>query len=624
MRKIDTIRKQLKRLYPIAFKVILDVLFYNISNLLSILLRFDFVFQSRFLHVDNLPGILENGIFILLEFLFRLPLQMWEFVSIREILDLFYVLTLSKLITLPIFYMMRPNISWSRGAYVISWILGFAILAGIRIFIRVIYGFKKKLNYSNIEKRIKNVLVIGAGDAGEKVIREIINRPELKYKVVGLLDDDPQKIGLKLHNFTVLGKIERISEIINEYNIDVIIYAIPSAPKEVLRRVVLLSSRSRAEIKEVPALWELIDGKVSIDDIRNVQLEDLLSRASIKMDISPVKELIGNKIILITGAGGSIGSEIARQISMLNPKELILLDRAESRIFDIEREIIELKKFNRVKPLICDIRDSKKVEKIFENYKPQIVFHAAALKHVPLMEKNPDEAVLNNIFGTKNLLDASIMSKVNRFINISTDKAVNPTSIMGASKRVAEIMVHFYSKEYSGSVFTSVRFGNVLGSDGSVVDVFKKQLRETGIITITDPKMERYFMLIPEAVELVLQASAIDAEGGNIYILQMGEPVNIKEFAETFIKLSGFEVGNEIKIKVVGNRGGEKLKEELWSKNEEVLQTEIPYILKIKTNSFTDEDNFYNKLKQLKAAAEKMDYTGIRKLLKSIIPESNL
>jgi FlaA1/EpsC-like NDP-sugar epimerase len=339
------------------------------------------------------------------------------------------------------------------------------------------------------------------------------------------------------------------------------------------------------------------------------------------MDNVVVENYIKDKTVLITGAGGSIGSEISRQVVSFKPEKVILLGRGENRIFDIEREIIEKKKYFDSIPVICDIRNRGKIFKVFETYKPDIVFHAAAHKHVPLMEKNPDEAILNNVFGTKNLLDASLQFKVDRFINISTDKAVNPTNVMGASKRVIEVMLQHYADDMGDTKFASVRFGNVLGSAGSVIEVFKKQIKETGILTITDPQMERYFMLIPEAVQLVLQAAAL-GKNGEIFVLKMGEPVNILDFAKHFIKLSGFELGKDIQIKIVGNRGGEKLKEELWSEREKVSKTQNPYILKVieSDNSFNKED-FFAKLDILEKAALKFDTEEIKSLLKEIIPE---
>jgi FlaA1/EpsC-like NDP-sugar epimerase len=408
---------------------------------------------------------------------------------------------------------------------------------------------------------------------------------------------------------------------VKEYSVDVIIYAIPSTSREHLQRVVSLASSTAAEIKALPAVWEIVSGRVKVEDIKNVELEDLLPRASIKMDSSMVENYIKGKTVLITGAGGSIGSEISRQVVNFMPGKVILLGRGENRIFEIEREVIEKKKYLNAIPVICDIRNRGKIFKVFEQYKPDIVFHAAAHKHVPLMEKNPDEAILNNVFGTKNLLDAALRFKVDRFINISTDKAVNPTNIMGASKRVTEMLLQYYSNDGNETKFASVRFGNVLGSTGSVIEIFKKQIKETGIITITDPQMERYFMLIPEAVQLVLQASVM-GKNGEIFVLKMGEPVNILDFAKHFIKLSGFELNKDIQIKIIGNRGGEKLKEELWSERETVEKTQNPYILKVveSDNSFNKED-FFKKLKELESVASKFNEGKIKLLLKDIIPE---
>jgi len=578
-----------------------------------------------YVHIDDPVGIIENVLFITLEFIFRLPWQMWEFASIKEFLDLFYVVTFTKIIAAPFYYALRSKIAWSRGAYLISWVVAFLLLASVRLFVRVIKERKDVNSNYNSNKREKKVLIIGAGDAAEKVIREILSRPDLNYKIVGLLDDDPRKRNLHLHGFKVFGEINKLPEITSAYDIDIILYAIPSAGRELLRKVVSLASQTRAEVKTIPGIWEILGGSVKISDIKNVVLEDLLPRPSVKMDLEKVKEYISHSVVLITGAGGSIGSEITRQVALLEPKEIILLDRAENRVFEIERELLEKRGFKKVVPLICDMRDREKVFKVFEKYKPDVIFHAAAHKHVPLMEKNVDEAVINNIFGTKNLLDASKKFGVKRFINISTDKAVNPINIMGASKRVIEIMLQYYARESNGTIFTSVRFGNVLGSDGSVIEVFKKQIRETGVITITDPQMERFFMLIPEAVQLVLQAGALDKDGGNIFVLKMGEQVNIMGLARTFIKLSGFTLGKDVNIKIIGNRGGEKIKEELWGEGEIVEPTENPYILKIKSNcELLDKEIFYNKLEQLKIAAEKLDYIQIRRIFEALIPEANL
>lgn len=603
-------------------KLFIDVLLYNVATVLSVLLRFDLKLNQGFIHIDDRFGIIENVIFIIFEIVFQLPLHSYEFASIKEVSDVFVALFLTKAISYPFYYLLGGRSNFSRGAYLASFVIAFLLISGFRILYRLFYEFSNKKD-TTLPKRKKKVLIIGAGDAGEKLLREILSHPQLNYEVVGFLDDDPMKKKTKIHGYSVIGRIERLPYVVKEYGVDVIIYAIPAAPREHLQKVVSLASGTPAEIKTLPPVWEIVSGRVTIGDIKNVDLEDLLPRASIKMNNTVVENYIKGKVVLITGAGGSIGSEITRQVANFMPEKIILLGRGENRIFEIERELIEKKNFTKVVPVICDIRNREKVFKVFEEYNPDIVFHAAAHKHVPLMEKNPDEAILNNIFGTKNLLDASVKFKVERFINISTDKAVNPVNIMGASKRVVEIMIQYYANDQNDTKFASVRFGNVLGSAGSVVEVFKKQIKETGILTITDPQMERYFMLIPEAVELVLQAGSM-GNSGEIFVLKMGEPVNILDFAKNFVKLSGFELGKDVKIKVIGNRGNEKIKEELFSDEEVVEHTENPYILRVVNKEMQfDREVFFEKLDELETAAKSFDIQRIKAILKEIIPEYN-
>lgn len=601
-------------------KLVIDVFLFNIATILSVLLRFDFILKTNYIHIDDLPGIVENIVFIAFEIIFQLPLHSFEFTSVKEISDILVAVFLTKFVSFSTFYLLGKRANFSRGAYLASFIIAFLLIAGVRILYRLFYEFRNTKS-AVIPKRKKNVLIIGAGDAGEKLLREILSHPQLNYKVVGFLDDDPSRKRLRIHGFQVLGSVERLPYIIKEHGVDVVIYAIPSAPREHLQKVVTLASSTNAEIKTLPAIWEIVSGRVRIEDVKNVELEDLLPRASIKMDNSIVENYIKGKTVLITGAGGSIGSEITRQVVNFKPKKVILLGRGENRIFDIEIDLLEKKHFYEVVPVICDIRNREKVFKVFETYKPDIVFHAAAHKHVPLMEKNPDEAILNNVFGTKNLLDAALKFKVERFINISTDKAVNPINIMGASKKITEMLLQYYANNGSETKFASVRFGNVLGSKGSVLEVFRKQIKETGVLTITDPQMERYFMLIPEAVQLVLQAASM-GENGEIFVLKMGEPVNILDFAKHFLKLSGFEVGKDIHIKIIGNRGREKIKEELWSEKESVLKTQNPYILKVVSNeNLLDKEDFFAKLGKLEKAALSFNVEEINSVLKEIIPE---
>ncbi len=599
-------------------KLLIDVFLYNVATLLGVFLRFDFALQRNFIHIDDPFGIVENITFIIFEIVFRMPLHSFEFTSVKEVSDIFVAVFLTKAASYSMFYLMGDNVSFSRGAYLASFVIAFLLIAGVRIIYRMFYELRNRKG-ATLSKRKKKVLIIGAGDAGEKLLREIISHPELSYEIVGFIDDDPRKKRTQIHGYSVIGGIERLPYAVKEYAVDVIIYAIPTAPREHLQKVVSLVSATNVEIKTLPAIWEIVSGRVSIEGIKNVELEDLLPRVAIKMTSSEVENFIKDKVVLITGAGGSIGSEISRQVVNFKPQKLLLLGRGENRIFDIEMELTQKKKFKEIIPIICDIRNREKVFKVFEQYKPNVVFHAAAHKHVPLMEKNPDEAIFNNIFGTKNLLDASVGTGVGKFINISTDKAVNPVNVMGASKRVVEIMLQYYSKDSSGTIFTSVRFGNVLGSKGSVAEVFRKEIQETEVITVTNPDMERYFMLISEAVELVLHAGAL-AMGGEIYVLKMGEPVNMLEFAKNFVKLSGKEVGKDIKIEVIGNRGGEKLKEELWGEKETIEDTANPYILKVvgNNNPFNKED-FFAKLDELREVANSFNEAEIRRLLKEII-----
>ncbi len=598
-------------------KLLSDILLYNLANFISVLLRFDFVFKPAYFHFEDVIGITENFIFIVFDFIFGLPFQSFSYASVAEVLDIFLAVGISKGLSYLAIYFLKGNLPFSRGAYLVSLFIAFLLIAGIRIIFRIFYRIESK---EKPDKRVKNVLIIGAGDAGESLLRQIRSKPELSYDVKGFIDDDPMKKRVRIHGVPVIGPIERLPYVIRDYKIDIVIYAIPSAPREYLQKVVSIVAQTGVQIKTLPPLWEIIAGKVRIEDIKNVELEDLLPRPEIKMDSAVVENYLRGKVVLVTGAGGSIGSEISRQVATYRPKKLILLGRGENRIFDIEQELRYVMHFDNIEPIICDIRDRKRVFKIFESDRPDFVFHAAAHKHVPLMEKNPTEAIINNIFGTKNVLDAACEYNVERFVNISTDKAVNPVNIMGVTKRVNEIMVQLYANDSNVTIFSSVRFGNVLGSKGSVAEVFSMQIKQ-GIITLTDPNMERYFMLIPEAVELVLHACAM-SKGGEIFVLKMGQPMNMLEFAKSFVALSGKELGKDVEIKIIGNRGNEKLKEELWNEKEKVEATNNPYILVIReTSDPKDRDRFFELLEDLREAAIDEDVPLAKSIMKEIVPE---
>lgn len=434
------------------------------------------------------------------------------------------------------------------------------------------------------EEGVRRVLIVGAGNAAETIIREINRQRVERYRVIGLIDDDPNKHKMLIHDVPVMGKTEEIRSICDENDIEEIIIAMPSASQKQLQRVVELCSGTKLKFQSLPGMGDLINGRVTVSQIRPVDINDLLGREAVELDFEAVARFLHDRKVLVTGAGGSIGSEMCRQICQYGPTQLILLEQAETPMFDISNELE--KDFPDI-PLvlcICDIFDRDRVMKTWEIYRPEVVIHAAAHKHVPLMEQNPCEAVKNNILGTRNVSDASFVYKTAEFVMISTDKAVNPSSVMGCSKRVAEIYTQALNyQENCQTQFKAVRFGNVLGSSGSVVPTFRRQIADGGPVTVTDPEMTRYFMTIPEAAQLVLQAAAT-GEGGQIFLLDMGEPMKIVDLARQMITLSGFRIGEDIDIVFTGVRPGEKLFEELRTKGENIEPTVHPKIMVWKHN----------------------------------------
>lgn len=563
--------------------IILDLFLYNIALLFCIYLLKNFTlpaFEFKALLVHALMG---NFLFIFFSFLFHVPFEIWEFTSVKETLTLFWLVFIPKTILLPVYYSLYHSLPFSFSLYFFSLCVTVPLLLAPRILFRLWIESRKKKDHLESDsvkyQKEKHVIIVGAGSAGEKILREIEAHPEMRYKVIGFVDDDPSKHSSTLRGNRVFGPIKDLKKLIDVFHIDEVLIAIPSEGGEFTRHILSNLSNTNVKVKTLPGIWEMVNGTVNISSIRNIRVEDLLDRDPIKTDINQIAGYLKDKIILITGAGGSIGAELTRQIIRFEPKQILLLGRGENRIFSIDREIKDRFKFTKVIPIIGDIRDTEKMRSIIHTYKPEIIFHAAAHKHVPLMELNPDEVVTNNILATKNLLDIALEGNVKLFINISTDKAVNPINVMGASKRVVELLTQAYNKK-NGMRCASVRFGNVLGSTGSVVEVFQKQLEENRIIKVTNADMERYFMLIPEAVELVLQAGAM-AEGNELFVLKMGKQVNILEFAKGFIKLSGLELNKDAKIEITGNRGNEKLSEELWYPGTVVEETANPWILKI-------------------------------------------
>jgi len=462
-------------------------------------------------------------------------------------------------------------------------------------------------------------MIIGAGLAGEKIYREINYNETLNKEVVCFIDDDTSKHGHAIHDITIYGGRDKIMEAVQKFGIDEILVAMPSADRKAVAEILNICKETKCRIKKLPGIYQMINGDIHISDFREVEIQDLLGREQIKVNLQDIMGYVTDKVVMVTGGGGSIGSELCRQIAANQPKQLIIVDIYENNAYDIQLELKHRYPHLNLETMIASVRNSKKIDKLFETYHPDIVYHAAAHKHVPLMEDSPNEAVKNNVFGTLNVVKAADKYQAKRFILISTDKAVNPTNIMGATKRLCEMIVQTYNKR-SETEYVAVRFGNVLGSNGSVIPIFKRQIKEGGPVTVTHPDIIRYFMTIPEAVSLVLQAGAY-AKGGEIFILDMGEPVKIADMARNLIKLSGYEPDIDIKIVYTGLRPGEKLYEELLMK-EEGLQDTPNHMIHIGKPIELDEGTFFERLSHLKEEAYN-ETEDMRELVHELVPTYN-
>jgi FlaA1/EpsC-like NDP-sugar epimerase len=492
--------------------------------------------------------------------------------------------------------------------------LSLAIVALPRLTVRVL-GARHAV--VGLQKR-KRALIVGAGAAGNSILKELRANPELGLKPIGFVDDDSHKHRMRLGNLPVFGSLTQIPEIVDRENIQEIIVAMPRAPGHVIRNVVRLAAQANVPTRTVPGLFELVSGRVRVSNLRRVEIQDLLRREPIETDLDAVRAITTRRTVLITGAGGSIGSELARQIASLEPAHLVLLGNVENEIFDILNELVARHPSLAVSPVICDVRDRERLQFVFRQFPPDAVYHAAAHKHVPLMEANAHEAITNNVHGTRNLVECTLQSAATHFVFISTDKAVRPTNVMGASKRAAEMIVQRAAAEHSRN-FVSVRFGNVLGSRGSMIPIFLGQIESGGPVTITHPEMRRFFMTIPEAVQLVLQAAAIGT-GGEVFALDMGIPVRIVDLAADLIRLSGLEVGKDIKIRYTGIRPGERLSEEVFFQGEDIQPTPHPKILRARNISPPPE--VLLQLERLISAARRCRPNDeVRRLLADTVPE---
>lgn len=546
-----------------------DAVLVGSSLYLALVLRFEghipFSFMSNF---ERLlwPAVLLN---IFIFFVFGLYRRLWRYASVDELLLIFLAVGTGSTATFVLSLVLQLMLP--RSVYIIFMGLLLILIGGSRFALRILVKYLKKIE-GNI-KAERPVLIVGAGDAGVMVAEELKkHQGMLGSRVVGFIDDDPNKQKQIIHGFPVLGRREEIPWVVEEKGVKEIIIAMPSVSSQQKRQIIDLCKELPVKLKIVPGIFEILGGRVSLSYLKEVEIEDLLKRDPVEVDIQEISGYLSGKRVMVTGAAGSIGTELCRQAASLGPLELLLLDKNENGIFHIHRELEEKTPGLKIIPLIRDIRDWPALKGVFQAYRPQVVFHAAAYKHVPLMEFNPEEAVKNNVLGTKNLVDLAESYATERFVFISTDKAVKPASVMGATKRAAEIYLQYRSRHNGKCAFCAVRFGNVLGSQGSVVPLFREQIAKGGPLTVTHPLMTRYFMTIPEAVQLVIQAGAF-GEKGTIFILDMGEPVKILDLARDMILLSGLKPGKDIEIKFTGIRPGEKLFEELFNDKEKFVKT---------------------------------------------------
>ncbi len=594
---------------------------------LAYLLRFDFEIGEYYF--DNALNQLPFVVFVQFIALFLVGTYsiIWRYVSLDDI-RAFLKAALISAVILVLIRLLVSNEQFARWQVPLSIILidtglAFAGLLTLRLLRRFAYEFGEKRTFQKGKRRFKprSTLFVGAGRVGALAVRDILGRADAELDVKGFVDDDRRKKGGSVGGIKVLGTTDDLARLVDELVVEQVVIAFDKAQGKDIRRVIDICREIPVRTQIVPSLHEIIHGQVQISRIRDVQIEDLLGREAIRLDNENLHELLNGKVVMVTGAGGSIGSELVRQITGFNPKLLLLVERNEYVLFQIERELA--KNFLQVNflPLIADIGDEPRMREIFAEYKPLVVFHAAAHKHVPLMETNPTEAIKNNVLATKTIGKLAGESGVENFVLISTDKAVNPTSVMGASKRIAEIVLQDLNRIYQTN-YVAVRFGNVLGSAGSVVPIFREQILKGEAITITDPGMTRYFMTIPEASQLVLQAGAL-GKGGEIFILDMGKPVKILDLAEDMIRLSGLEPYEDIDIVFTGIRGGEKLFEELEITGENLLKTTHPkiFIGKIATYSGEEVANIVSNFRQ---AVEENNTAKIRRLLNHFLPEAKI
>jgi FlaA1/EpsC-like NDP-sugar epimerase len=597
-------------------QILIDIILVTAALLLAFLLRFEGrippadwdVLRETMLAIV----LIKIGTF----YLSGLYERMWRYVSMKELNTLLRAVAISSLvIVILLFYIQRT--AFPRTVIVIDALLTLLLVGGVRFGVRSIYEMR---HHRSILAGSKPVLVFGAGDAGEMIVREMYKHPDMEFEPVGFVDDDLAKRGMRIRGVEVLGERKDIPELAKRYEVEEVIIAIPSAPGKVIREAVSLCEEVGVKCKTLPGVFELLNGSISLSQIRDVRVEDLLGREPVKINLDEVAAYLKDETVLVTGAGGSIGQELCRQIARFTPALIIALDQAGGGLDEVRGKLKKEFSDVNVVPLIVNIQDSSDVNFVFGKYQPTIVFHSAAYKHVPLMELNPVPAIKTNIFGTVDLARIAADHGAKKFVFISSHKANNPTTVMGVSKRVAELFFRSWGKN-SGTCFVAVRFGNVFGSQGGVLSLFQEQIAKRGPVTVTHPDISRYFMTTAEACQLVIQAAA-GGLGGEIYMLDMGEPVKIVDLAWNLIKLSGFEPDVDIPVKFVGLRPGDEVTEDLVGKDEKLVRTDHQKVFAVRAKAF-DEDKFLRDLDELRTFTESHQLEAMDQKLKEMVPTYN-
>ena len=630
----DTVNGALYAHRNLRMMVVADLALFAAAYVSAYLLRFDGDIPARHmevLHETLVPMLLCK---LAVAHFFGLYRGMWRYTSLVDLINVFKAVALSSLLIFSAMLFNRSVTGFSRGVLLLDALLTLIYAGGLRIAIRIYFTHGIGQLFANdftlrarAEAGKKNLLIVGAGDAGEALLRDIRHSPTSPYRVVGFVDDDATKIGKYIHGTPVLGGMAEIPEVVRNKEVAEILIAKAQATAREIRSIVELGEGIGVKCRIIPGVSEFLDERVSLQSVRDVSFEDLLGREPVRLEQDRIGGYLTGKRVLVTGAGGSIGSELCRQICRFQPEMVYLLDRSESSLYDIQMELLH-HSTKRVKhqPLLCGIQNQTHLRRVFEECRPHVVLHAAAYKHVPMLELHPWEAIFANVVGTRNVLEMCREFGVNRFVLVSTDKAVRPTNVMGTTKRVAELLTQCYDAVNAATTHQAVRFGNVAGSAGSVIPLFKKQIEKRGVITVTHPEITRYFMTIPEAAQLILQAGAM-GQGGEIFLLDMGSPIKIVDLARDLIRLSGFEPDVDIPIEFIGLRPGEKLYEELITEGEGIVPTEHQKIMVLRPE-YPDaaemearHARMLRDVEELAALAEARAGDGIREKLKAMVPE---